>query len=63
LPSVSSPLWLNILGLLCAMFSLFADYLGMTRRTLELSAFAAVICFGASGSLILHALRRRQTPK
>jgi uncharacterized membrane protein len=62
LPSVSSPLWLNILGLLCAMFSLFADYFGMNRRTLELSAFAAVICFGASGSLILHALRR-QTPK
>jgi uncharacterized membrane protein len=62
LPSVSSPLWLNILGLLCAMFSLFADYFGMTRRTLELSAFAAVICFGTSGSLILHALRR-QMPK
>jgi uncharacterized membrane protein len=62
LPSVSSPLWLNILGLLCAMFSLFADYFGMTRRTLEMSAFAAVICFGISGSLILHSLRR-QTPK
>ena len=62
LPSVSSPLWLNILGVLCAMFSFSADYLGLTPHTLEMSAFAAVVCFGASGSLILHALRR-QTPK
>jgi hypothetical protein len=62
LPSVSSPLWLNILGLLCAMFSLAADYLRLRLRTLEMSAFAAVICFGISGSLILHTLRR-QTPK
>ena len=63
LSSVSSPLWLNLLGVLCALFSFSADYLGMTPRTLELSAFAAVICFGISGSLILHALRRRPMPK
>jgi len=59
LPTVSSPLWLNILGLLCALFSLTADYFRVPWRTLELVAFAAVICFGISGSLILHALRRR----
>ena len=58
LPNVHSPLWLNILGILCAMVSLFADYLRMTRRALDLVAFAAVVCFGISGSLILHALRR-----
>ena len=63
LPSVASPLWLNILGLVCALFSLFADYLGMTPRTLEVSAFAAIICFGISGSLILHAVRSQQMPK
>ena len=63
LPTVSSPLWLNILGLLCALFSLTADYFRVPWRTLELVAFAAVICFGISGSLILHALRRRQMPK
>ena len=63
LPSVASPLWLNILGLLCAVFSLSADYLGMTRRTLDLFAFAAVICFGISGSLILRALRRQRRSK
>jgi uncharacterized membrane protein len=56
---IHSPLWLNILGILCAMTSLFSDYLRMARRTLDLVAFAAVVCFGISGSLILHALRRR----
>ena len=59
LPNLHPPLWLNILGILCAMVSLFADYLRMTRRMLDLVAFAAVVCFGISGSLILHALRRR----
>ncbi len=56
---IHSPLWLNVLGILCAMVALFADYLRMTRRVLDAVAFAAVICFGISGSLILHALRRR----
>jgi uncharacterized membrane protein len=56
---IRSPLWLNVLGILCAMVSLFADYLRMPRRTLDLVAFAAVICFGISGSLILHSLRKK----
>jgi hypothetical protein len=59
LPNIHPPLWLNVLGILCAMSALFADYLRMTRRMLDLMAFAAVVCFGISGSLILHALRRR----
>ena len=59
LPNIRPPLWLNILGILCALVSVFADNLGMTRRALDLVAFAAVLCFGISGSLILHALRRR----
>jgi hypothetical protein len=59
LPNIHSPLWLNILGILCAMVSLFADYLRMTSRMLDLTAFAAVFCFGISGLLILHALRRQ----
>ncbi|MFZ0797639.1 MAG: hypothetical protein WCA13_02690 [Terriglobales bacterium] len=64
LPNIYSPLWLNVLGILCAMVSLFADYLRMSGRMLDLVAFAAVFCFGISGSLILHALRRRvRTPQ
>ena len=58
LPQVQSPLWLNVLGLLCAMLALAADFLRMSRRTLEVVSFAAVVCFGVSGSLILRALRR-----
>jgi uncharacterized membrane protein len=61
---IHSPLWLNVLGIVCAMVSLFADHLRMTSRMLELVAFAAVVCFGISGSLILRALRRRvRTPQ
>lgn len=60
LPQVRSPLWLNVLGLLCAILALAADFLKLPRLTLEVVSFAAVICFGISGSLILHALRRRK---
>jgi uncharacterized membrane protein len=64
LPNIHSPRWLNILGILFALASLFADYLRLQRRLLDLVAFAAVFCFGVSGSLILHALRRAvRTPR
>jgi hypothetical protein len=58
LPNIHPPLWLNVLGVFFALTSLFADYLRLTRRTSEAVAFAAVVCFGISGSLILRALRR-----
>jgi hypothetical protein len=58
---IHSPLWLNALAIICAIVSLFADDLRMTQRTLDLWAFAAVICFGVSGSLILHSLRKKAT--
>ena len=57
--SLRSALWLNVLGLACAALALSADYLRLPHPTLEVSAFIAVGCFGISGSLILHALRRR----
>ena len=60
LPQIRSPFWLNVLGVFCAMLALVADFLRMPRRTLEVVAFAAVVCFGISGSLILHALRRQR---
>ena len=63
LPNVHSPLWLNVLGIVCALVSMFADYLRLTLRALDLVAFAAVLCFGISGSLILKALRRRGSTK
>ena len=60
LPQIHSPFWLNVMGVVCAMLALVADFLRMPRRTLEVVAFAAVVCFGISGSVILHALRRRR---
>lgn len=57
---VRSPLWLNVLGLLCALAALTVDFLKMPRLTVEVVSFAAVVCFGISGSLILHALRRQR---
>jgi hypothetical protein len=62
LPEVRSPLWLNILGLVFATGSLFADYLRMKGGWVDLVAFGAVVCFAISGSLILHALRRHARP-
>jgi uncharacterized membrane protein len=64
LPNIHSPLWLNVLGIICAMASLFADNLRMKGSMLDVVAFGAVVCFGISGSLILHALRKRvRTPQ
>lgn len=54
------PVWLNILGLLCALLALTADYLKLSFRTMEVAAYAAIGCFGISGVLILQALRRQQ---
>lgn len=63
LPGLRSPVWLNVLGLLFAVAVLSADYLKVSRRTLDLAAFAAVGCFGVSGLLILGSIRRhRPTP-
>ena len=58
LPNIHPPLWLNVLGILFAFVSLFADYFRMTHRMVDLVAFTAVVCFGISGALILRALRR-----
>ena len=67
LPHLEYPFWLNVLGLLFAGWSLLADYLHLPGSVLDLMAFGAVVCFGISGSLILHALRRHarsaQLPK
>jgi drug/metabolite transporter (DMT)-like permease len=63
LPEVRSPLWLNVLGVLSAVASLLGDYLHLTRPALDAMAFGAVGCFGISGTLILHALRRQAATK
>lgn len=54
---VRAPFWLNVIGLACAAFALAADIFRFSRGTLEIVAFASVICFAVSGTMILHALR------
>jgi drug/metabolite transporter (DMT)-like permease len=65
LPNVRPYLGLNILGILFALASVLADYFHIRQPVLDVVAFGAVVCFGISGSLILHNLRRqpyRSTP-
>jgi len=61
--AIHSPLWLNIIGVVCALLALGADYFRIGRRVLDLVAFGAVVCFGISGALILRRIRRHPTPK
>ena len=63
LPAIHSPLWLNVVGVVCALLALCADYLHLTRRSFHIAAFIALLCFGISGSLILRALRRGTAQK
>lgn len=52
------PFWLNVLGLLCAVAAIFSDQLHLTPRMFQTVALSAVACFGISGIVVLHALRK-----
>ena len=56
---VHSPLWLNVLGLLFALASVFADLLHLSANLMTVAALGAVVCFAVSGAVVLHALRKR----
>lgn len=55
---VQAPLWLNVLGLLCALAAVFADVLHLSANWMLLAALGAVVCFAASGIVVLKALRK-----
>ncbi len=55
---VHAPLWLNVLGLVCALGAIFADRLHLTPRAFQSVALAGVTCFGISGIVVLHGLRK-----
>jgi hypothetical protein len=59
--SVHAPLWLNVLGLLLAVAAVFADHLHLSVSLMIIAALGAVICFGVSGTVVLHALRKRKS--
>ena len=58
--SVRAPLWLNVLGLAFAIAAVFADFAHLSANILLIAALGAVVCFGISGSSVLHALRRKK---
>jgi uncharacterized membrane protein len=57
---VRAPVWLNIVGVGCALSALFADSLRLGPQMAEVMALAAVGSFAISGALILHAFRKHR---
>jgi FtsH-binding integral membrane protein len=58
--AVRAPLWLNVLGLVFAIAAVFADFFRLGPNLLLVAALGAVVCFGISGSSVLHALRKKK---
>jgi hypothetical protein len=57
---VRAPLWLNLLGLISALSAVFADILHLSANLMLVAALGAVVCFGASGVVVLHTLRKKR---
>jgi len=58
---VRAPVWLNVLGLLFAVAAVFADHLHLSANLMLVAALGAVACFGVSGAVVLHALRKKSS--
>jgi drug/metabolite transporter (DMT)-like permease len=57
---VRAPLWLNVLGVLFAVAAVLADIFHLSPNLLQVAALGAVVCFGISGTTVLHALHKRK---
>jgi len=58
---VRAPVWLNVLGVLCAVIAVFADILRLSSAWMLVAALGAVVCFAISGFLVLKALRKKRS--
>ena len=58
---IRAPLWLNVLGLLCAIGAVLADFLHLSTNLLLVVALGAVLCFAISGVSVLKAFRKRNS--
>jgi hypothetical protein len=56
--SARGPLWLNALGVVCALGALFADVLHLNEAFMLIAALVAVVSFAVSGIIVLNALRK-----
>ena len=57
-PTTRGPVWLNALGVAFALGAVLADFLHLNPALMPIAALAAVISFGASGLVLLSALRK-----
>lgn len=53
------PVWLNVLGLLCALGALLSDFLHLSPAITLVAALAAVGCFAVSSFLLFEHLRKK----
>jgi uncharacterized membrane protein len=58
--SVRGPLWLNALGVVCAIGALFADILHLNGVFMLVAALTAVVSFAVGGIIVLNALRKHR---
>ena len=58
--TVRGPLWLNAIGVVCAIGALFADILHLNGIFMLVAALAAVVSFAVGGIIILNALRKHR---
>jgi peptidoglycan/LPS O-acetylase OafA/YrhL len=58
---VRAPLWLNVLGLGCAVAAVCADLFHVSAGFLLVAALGAVVCFGVSGIVVLRALSKQKS--
>jgi drug/metabolite transporter (DMT)-like permease len=62
--NVRAPRWLNVVGIICALFALFADRLRLSSNLSQVMALSAVGCFAVSSVVVLDAIRKsRVAPK
>ena len=57
---VRAPLWLNVLGLVFAIAAVFADIVRLSANLMLIAALGAVVCFGISGTAVLHTLHKKK---
>ena len=64
LTKVRAPQWLNVLGIVFAIFAIFADRLRLSASLAVVVALGAIGCFAVSSLVVLDAIRKsRVAPK
>ena len=58
---VRAPVWLNVLGIVCALAAVLADVLRLNPQMAGVMALGAIIVFSISSTMILHAFRKNRT--